>query len=834
MGLDDFMEFDESKFDPGHITETNLTDEMKTDFIDYSMSVIVARALPDVRDGLKPVQRRILYAMHEMNNGPDKPHRKCARIVGDTMGKYHPHGDSSIYGALVYMAQSWNMRETLVDGHGNFGSMDGDGAAAMRYTEARMSKIAVEMLRDLDKETVDMDPNYDNEEVEPTVLPARFPNLIVNGSTGIAVGMATNVAPHNLGETIDGVIALMNNPEMTTTELMEYIKGPDFPTGGYILGRSGIRQAFETGRGSVIMRAKTNIEDMPNGKKRIVVYEIPYMVNKASMVERIAALARDKVIEGITDLRDESSNMNGIRVVMELRKDVQPEVILNQLYKLTPLQSNFGVNNVVLFNGIPRQASMIDMLKGYLAHQEDVIVRRTKFDLKKAEDRAHILEGLRIAVDNLDAIIHTIRDSRDAAEAMPRLMEGFGLDEIQAKAILDMQFRRLTGLERQKIENEYQDLLFKISDYKDILANHSRVLDIIRDELLAIKDKFNNPRRSEIIDAPADMEDEDLIPVEKIIISLSVNGYIKRMTTDNYHVQNRGGKGIKGMELNKDDAIDQFISMSTHDFLLVFTDSGRVFRMKGYNVPEFSRTSKGIPVVNLLQMNRNEKVRALVPYTEDENIHYLFFATKKGIVKRTEIAEFYNINRNGKIAIKLSEDDELAFVKGTTGNNEIIIAGSNGKAVRFREDYIRPLGRTARGVKGFNVDGGTVIGMATDSEGQYILTITENGYGKKSPLDDYRMTSRGAKGVKTVNVTLKTGQLVCMKAVNGDEDCMIMTDSGIVIRITLKQVSVYNRSAQGVKVINVKDDQKVSTVAILEPEEEDLEEDLPEEPENNN
>ena len=834
MGLDDFMEFDESKFDPGHITETNLTDEMKTDFIDYSMSVIVARALPDVRDGLKPVQRRILYAMHEMNNGPDKPHRKCARIVGDTMGKYHPHGDSSIYGALVYMAQSWNMRETLVDGHGNFGSMDGDGAAAMRYTEARMSKIAVEMLRDLDKETVDMDPNYDNEEVEPTVLPARFPNLIVNGSTGIAVGMATNVAPHNLGETIDGVIALMNNPEMTTTELMEYIKGPDFPTGGYILGRSGIRQAFETGRGSVIMRAKTNIEDMPNGKKRIVVYEIPYMVNKASMVERIAALARDKVIEGITDLRDESSNMNGIRVVMELRKDVQPEVILNQLYKLTPLQSNFGVNNVVLFNGIPRQASMIDMLKGYLAHQEDVIVRRTKFDLKKAEDRAHILEGLRIAVDNLDAIIHTIRDSRDAAEAMPRLMEGFGLDEIQAKAILDMQFRRLTGLERQKIENEYQDLLFKISDYKDILANHSRVLDIIRDELLAIKDKFNNPRRSEIIDAPADMEDEDLIPVEKIIISLSVNGYIKRMTTDNYHVQNRGGKGIKGMELNKDDAIDQFISMSTHDFLLVFTDSGRVFRMKGYNVPEFSRTSKGIPVVNLLQMNRNEKVRALVPYTEDENIHYLFFATKKGVVKRTEIAEFYNINRNGKIAIKLSEDDELAFVKGTTGNNEIIIAGSNGKAVRFREDYIRPLGRTARGVKGFNVDGGTVIGMATDSEGQYILTITENGYGKKSPLDDYRMTSRGAKGVKTVNVTLKTGQLVCMKAVNGDEDCMIMTDSGIVIRITLKQVSVYNRSAQGVKVINVKDDQKVSTVAILEPEEEDLEEDQPEVPENNN
>ncbi len=819
MGLDDFMEFDETKFDPGHISETNLTEEMKRDFIDYSMSVIVARALPDVRDGLKPVQRRILFAMHEMNNGPDKPHRKCARIVGDTMGKYHPHGDSSIYGALVYMAQNWNMRETLVDGHGNFGSMDGDGAAAMRYTEARMSKIAVEMLRDLDKETVDMEPNYDNEEMEPTVLPARFPNLIVNGSTGIAVGMATNVAPHNLGETIDGVIAVMNNPEITTTELMEYIKGPDFPTGGYILGRSGIRQAFETGRGTVIMRAKTNIEEMPNGKKRIVVYEIPYMVNKASMVERIASLARDKVIEGITDLRDESSNMNGVRVVMELRKDVQPEVLLNQLYKLTPLQSNFGVNNVVLFNGIPRQASMIDMIKGYLAHQEDVIVRRTRYDLKKAEDRAHILEGLRIAVDNLDAIIHTIRDSRDANEAMPRLMEGFGLDEIQAKAILDMQFRRLTGLERQKIENEYQDLLVKIADYKDILANHYRVLEIIKEELLAIKDRYSNPRRSEIIDAPADMEDEDLIPVEKIMISLSANGYIKRITTDSYRVQNRGGKGIKGMELNKDDVTDQVISMSTHDFLLVFTDTGRVFRMKGYNVPEFSRTSKGIPVINLLQMNRNEKIRALVPYTEDENVKYLFFATRNGIVKRTEIAEFYNINRNGKIAIKLSDDDELAFVKGTTGNNEIIIAGSNGKAVRFKEDDIRPLGRTARGVKGFNTDGGSVIGMATDSEGKYILTITEKGYGKKSPLDDYRMTSRGAKGVKTVNVTDKTGPLVCMKAVSGDEDCMIMTDSGIVIRITLTQVSVYSRSAQGVKVINVKDDQKVSAVAILEPEE---------------
>lgn len=817
MALDDFMEFDESNFDPGHITETELTKEIRRDFLEYSMSVIVSRALPDVRDGLKPVQRRILYSMHEMNIGPDKAYRKSARIVGDTMGKYHPHGDSSIYGALVYLAQPWNMRTVLVDGHGNFGSMDGDDPAAMRYTEARMSKIAVEMLRDLEKETVDMVDNYDGQEKEPTVLPSRYPNLIVNGSSGIAVGMATNVAPHNLGETIDGIFAVMDNPEITATELMNYMKGPDFPTGAYILGRSGIRQAFETGRGSVIMRAKTKIEEMPNGKSRIVVYELPYMVNKASLVERIATLVRDKVIEGITDLRDES-NMDGIRVVIELRKDIQPDVMLNQLYRSTPLQSNFGVNNVVLFNGVPRQASMIDLLKGYIAFQDEVIVRRTQFDLKKAQDRAHILEGLRIAVDNLDAIIHTIRDSRDPNEAMPRLMEGFGLDEIQAKAILDMQFRRLTGLEREKIENEYQDLLIKIADLQDILSNHARVLQIIRDELSEVKAKFNDPRRSEIIDAIADVEDEDLIPVENIIITLSSNGYIKRLTTDTYHVQNRGGKGIKGMELNKDDIIDQFISMSTHDHLLVFTDKGKVYRIKGYNVPEFSRTSKGIPAINLISMDKTENIRALVPYSKDHDSKFLFFVTKQGIIKRTTFDEYENINKNGKIAIKLNEDDELAFVRSTDGNAEIIIAGSNGKAVRFLENTVRPLGRTARGVKGFNVDGGYVIGLATNLEGEYILTITENGFGKKSSLEDYRMTRRGARGVKTVNVTEKLGKLVCMRAVRGDEDCMIMTAGGIVIRISLNQVSVYSRSAQGVKVINVKDD-IVSSVAILEPEE---------------
>ena len=817
MALDDFMEFDESNFDPGHITETELTKEIRRDFLEYSMSVIVSRALPDVRDGLKPVQRRILYSMHEMNIGPDKAYRKSARIVGDTMGKYHPHGDSSIYGALVYLAQPWNMRTVLVDGHGNFGSMDGDDPAAMRYTEARMSKIAVEMLRDLEKDTVDMVDNYDGQEKEPTVLPSRYPNLIVNGSSGIAVGMATNVAPHNLGETIDGIFAVMDNPEITATELMNYMKGPDFPTGAYILGRSGIRQAFETGRGSVIMRAKTKIEEMPNGKSRIVVYELPYMVNKASLVERIATLVRDKVIEGITDLRDES-NMDGIRVVIELRKDVQPDVMLNQLYRSTPLQSNFGVNNVVLFNDVPRQASMIDLLKGYITFQDEVIVRRTQFDLKKAQDRAHILEGLRIAVDNLDAIIHTIRDSRDPNEAMPRLMEGFGLDEIQAKAILDMQFRRLTGLEREKIENEYQDLLIKIADFQDILSNHARVLQIIRDELSEVKAKFNDPRRSEIIDAIADVEDEDLIPVENIIITLSSNGYIKRLTTDTYHVQNRGGKGIKGMELHKDDIIDQFISMSTHDHLLVFTDKGKVYRIKGYNVPEFSRTSKGIPAINLISMDKTENIRALVPYSKEHDSKFLFFVTKQGIIKRTTFDEYENINKNGKIAIKLNEDDELAFVRSTDGNAEIIIAGSNGKAVRFLENTVRPLGRTARGVKGFNVDGGYVIGLATNLEGEYILTITENGFGKKSALADYRMTRRGARGVKTVNVTEKSGKLVCMRAVRGDEDCMIMTAGGIVIRISLNQVSVYSRSAQGVKVINVKDD-IVSSVAILEPEE---------------
>lgn len=817
MAKDEFMEFDESQFDPGNITETELTKEIRRDFLDYSMSVIVARALPDVRDGLKPVQRRILYSMNEMNNGPDKPYKKCARIVGDTMGKYHPHGDSSIYGALVYMAQDWNMREILVDGHGNFGSMDGDGAAAMRYTEARMAKIAVEMLRDLDKETVDMVDNYDGDEQEPSVLPSRFPNVLVNGSSGIAVGMATNIAPHNLGETIDAVIAIMENPEITTTDLMEYIKGPDFPTGAFILGRSGIRQSFETGKGTIVMRAKTRVEEMPNGKSRIIVYELPYMVNKASMVERIATLARDKVIEGITDLRDESSDRNGIRVVMELRKDVQPEVLLNQLYRLTPLQSNFASNNVVLINGAPKQAGIKEILQEYIKFQEEVITRRTQYDLNKAEARAHILEGLRIAVDNIDEIIHIIRTSKDPNEGVQRLMDRFQLTEIQAKAIMDMQLRRLTGLEREKIESEYQELLIKINDYKDILAHESRIKEILKNELIEIKGKYGNPRRSEITDAEADMEDEDLIPVEDVIITLSTNGYVKRISADTYRVQNRGGKGIKGMELNKDDMIDQFISMSTHDNLLVFSSLGKVYRIRGFNIPSYGRTSKGIPIVNLLKMEKEETVKALVPYGKEDDAKFLLFATKKGLVKRTEISEFENINRNGKIAIKLNEDDELAFVKGTHGDSDVIIAVTNGKAIRFKEDTLRPLGRTARGVKGVNVDGGEVIGMATSEEGKMILTLSENGYGKKSDLEDYRMTNRGAKGVKALNVTEKTGPLVCMKAVNGDEDCMIMTNDGIMIRISLNQIGVHGRATQGVKAIRINEDQKVSNVEIVDP-----------------
>ena len=823
---------DENNFNHGNIKTTNISSEMRTSFLDYSMSVIVARALPDVRDGMKPVHRRILYAMNDLGIVADKPHKKSARIVGEVIGKYHPHGDTAVYETMVRMAQDFSYRYPLVDGHGNFGSVDGDGAAAMRYTEARMSKISMELLRDINKDTVDWMDNYDGEEHEPVVLPCRFPNLLVNGTTGIAVGMATNIPPHNLGETIDAVFAIMDNPDITVMELMEdYISGPDFPTGGYILGRAGIKQAYETGRGSIMIRSKVQVEDMPNGKKQIIVTEIPYVVNKAALVEKIASLVREKLIEGITDLRDES-NMEGIRIVIELRKDVQSDVILNQLYRMTSLQTSFGVNMIVLVDNAPRQLGLKDVLQCYLDHQIDVTVRRTRFELKKAEDRAHILEGLKIALDHIDEIITLIRNSKDTSIAMNGLMENFGLSEIQAKAILDMQFRRLTGLERQKIEEEYDGLMAQITDLKDILNNHSRVLEIIRTELSEIKEKYNDKRRSEIIDAEIDMQDEDLIPQEDVVITMTVNGYVKRIPVDTYRLQNRGGKGIKGMSMHEDDIVDQFLTMMTHDYLLMFTNLGKVYRIKGYQVPLASRTSKGIPIVNLLNLDKTEKVLAMVPVErENSPAKFLFFVTAQGIVKRVPIEEFENIRQSGKIAINLRDGDELISAKPTTGSSQILIAAANGQAIRFNETDVRPMGRTATGVKGFNVNGSRVIGMTTDFEGQYILSVTEKGYGKKSKLEDYRMTNRGGKGVKTVQVTEKNGPLVFLRAVNGDEDCLIMTNEGIVIRISLEKVSVYSRNTQGVKLISVEDDQSVSTVAIVYKSEDD--EETEEDTENN-
>lgn len=799
----------------------NISEEMRNSFLDYSMSVIVSRALPDVRDGLKPVHRRILHAMNELGIVANKSHKKSARIVGEVIGKYHPHGDIAVYDAMVRMAQDFSYRYELVNGHGNFGSMDGDGAAAMRYTEAKMSKIAMEMLRDIQKDTVDFDFNYDGEEREPVVLPSRFPNLIVNGSVGIAVGMATNIPPHNLGETIDAALAVMDNPDITVMELMEnYIKGPDYPTGGIILGRAGIKQAFETGRGAIVTRSRVEVDELPNGKPRIVVKEIPYQVNKANLVEKIAALVREKIIDGITDLRDES-NRDGVRIVIELRKDVQPDVILNQLYRMTALQTSFGVNFLALVNGAPKQMGIKEALQHYVNHQIDVIERRTRFDLKKAEDRAHILEGLKIALDHIDEIIRIIRSSKEDGEASSRLIETFQLSEIQAKAILDMQFRRLTGLQREKIENEYNELIALISDLKDILANHSRVLEIIRTELTEIKEKFGDARRTEISDAEIDMNDEDLIPVEDIVITMTTNGYIKRMPVDTYHTQHRGGKGIKGMTIHEDDVIELLISMSTHDYLLVFTNIGKVYRLRGFNIPNASRTAKGLPVINLLNLDKEEKVRALVPVKRDSESKYLFFVTKMGIVKRVNMDEFESIRTNGKIAITLREDDELLGVKETTGDDEIIIAGSNGKAVRFNEDDVRPMGRTASGVKGFNIDGGEVVGVATTKEGTHILTVSENGYGKQTPIDEYRLTSRGTKGVKTINVTDKTGSLVNVRAVNGDEDVMIITSDGIIIRISLDNVGVYGRNTQGVRLINVNDNTSVAKVAIVAKAEEE-------------
>lgn len=810
------------------IKKRSLTKEMKQSFINYAMSVIVQRALPDVRDGLKPVQRRIVHGMNELGCYSDKPYKKSARIVGEVMGKYHPHGDSSIYEALVRMAQDFSYRYMLVDGHGNFGSIDGDGAAAQRYTEARMSKISMEMVRDINKDTVNFIPNYDGEESEPEVMPSRFPNLLVNGTTGIAVGMATNIPPHNLGEVIDAILAVSHNPDITILELMEnYIQGPDFPTGAYILGKSAIKKAYETGNGLIVMRAKTDIIDIHGGKKAIVVTEIPYMVNKARLIEKMAEHVKEKRIEGITEIRDES-NREGIRIMIELRKDVQPEVILNQLFKLTSLQTTFGVNSIALVNNQPQTLNLKQMITYYLDHQEEVIRRRTAYDLKKAEDRAHILDGLKRALDQIDAIIELIRSSRTTEIIQQRLMDEFNMSDRQAKAIREMQLQRLAGLEREKIENELKQLLEFIADLKDILANRERILEIIEKELLEIKAKFADKRRTEIIQGTFDLEDEDLIPVEDVIISLTSNGYVKRMPVDTYKTQNRGGRGIKGMGTNEDDIVDALIHMSTHDDLLFFTNFGKVYRLKGYNIPEFGRTAKGLPVVNLLNLDKDESVKSMISIhkediDEDKNL-YLFFVTLNGLVKKTSIEEFKNIRQSGKIAINLKDEDQLVAVKLTQENEEILVAASNGKLIRFNENDVRPMGRTASGVKGINVDGSHVVGMTTNGERQYIMAISENGYGKMSPIEDYRESHRGGKGVKTINTTEKTGQLVALRAVNGDEDLLIMTSEGIMIRLPMEQVKLAGRNTQGVRLIKVAEGSTVSSVEVVDKSEEETEE----------
>ena len=784
------------------IRKIRLTTEMKTSFMNYAMSVIVARALPDVRDGLKPVQRRIVYGMNELGCYSDKAYKKSARIVGEVMGKYHPHGDSSIYEALVRMAQDFSYRYMLVDGHGNFGSIDGDGAAAMRYTEARMSKISMELMKDINKDTIDFVPNYDGEEKEPAVL------------------------PHNIGEVIDAVIAVSHNPDISVLELMEnYIQGPDFPTGGYILGKSAIKKAYETGNGLIVMRAKTEIEDH-KGKPRIIVNEIPYQVNKARLVEKIAQLARDKIVEGISDVRDES-NREGIRIVIELKRDVQAEVILNQLYKLTSLQTTFGVNNIALVNNEPKTLTLKELIQYYLQHQEDVIRRRTQFELNKAEARAHILEGLKKALDHIDEIIQLIRTSRTTEIIQQRLMDEFKMSDKQAKAVREMQLQRLAGLEREKIEEELNGLLLMIADLKDILANEERILEIIRTELLEMKDKYGDKRRTEIIQGTFDLEDEDLIPVEDIIISLTSNGYVKRMPVDTYKSQNRGGRGVKGMATNQDDVISSLIHMSTHDDLLIFTDKGKVYRLKGYNIPEFGRTAKGLPIVNLLNLDKNENVRSLInidkKMIEEDDHWYLFFVTLQGLVKRVKITEFQSIRQTGKIAIKLKDDDSLVNVKLTKGDDDILIAASNGKLVRFNENHVRPMGRTATGVRGINVDGSHVIGMTTNREGQLIMVVTEKGYGKMSPIDEYRVSNRGGKGVKTINVTERNGKIVAIRAVAGNEDLLIITDDGIVIRLPIEQVKTAGRATQGVRLIKVHDS-KVSSVEVVDKTEEDMNE----------
>lgn len=811
------------------INERNITSEMRESFLDYAMSVIVSRALPDVRDGLKPVHRRILYGLHEQGMTPDKSYKKSARIVGDVMGKYHPHGDSSIYEAMVRMAQDFSYRYPLIDGQGNFGSMDGDGAAAMRYTEARMSKITLEMLRDINKDTIDFVDNYDGNEREPSVLPSRFPNLLVNGASGIAVGMATNIPPHNLTEVINGVLSLSYNPDITIAELMEDIQGPDFPTAGIILGRSGVRRAFETGRGSVQMRARAEIEERGGGRQRIVVTEVPYQVNKARMIEKIAELARDKKIEGITDLRDETSLRTGVRVVIDIRKDANASVVLNNLYKQTPLQTSFGVNMIALVNGRPRLINLKEALVEYLEHQKVVVRRRTEYNLKKAQDRAHILEGLRIALDHIDEIIRVIRESDTDKVAMANLQEQFKLTERQAQAILDMRLRRLTGLERDKIESEYNELIAYIDELKAILADEEKLLQLVRDELIDVRERFGDERKTEIqLGGLDNIEDEDLIPEEQIVITLSHNNYIKRLPVSTYRAQHRGGRGVQGMQTLEEDFVSQLVTLSTHDHVLFFTNKGRVYKLKGYEVPELSRQSKGIPVVNAIELDNDETISTMIAVKDLESEEdYLVFATLNGIVKRSALSNFSHINKNGKIAIGFKEDDELIAVRLTDGDEDILIGTSHGSLIRFNETALRPLGRTAAGVKGITLrDGDSVVGLdvtkaETDDE---ILVVTENGYGKRTPVSEYRLSNRGGKGIKTATITERNGKVVCITSVEGKEDLMIVTNAGVIIRIGVEDISQNGRAAQGVRLIKLNEDQFVSTVAKVDEEEKEAEE----------
>ena len=805
-----------------NLIDVNLTSEMKTSFIDYAMSVIVSRALPDVRDGLKPVQRRILYGMNELGVTPDKPHKKSARITGDVMGKYHPHGDSSIYEAMVRMAQWWSYRYMLVDGHGNFGSMDGDGAAAQRYTEARMSKIALEMLRDLNKNTVDFQDNYDGSEREPIVLPSRIPNLLVNGATGIAVGMATNIPPHNLAETIDAVKLMMDNPEVTTRELMEVLPGPDFPTGGLVMGKSGIHRAYETGKGSIVLRSRTEIETTKSGRERIVVTEFPYMVNKTKVHEHIVRLAQEKRIEGITAVRDESSR-EGVRFVIEVRRDASANVILNNLFKLTQLQTNFSFNMLAIEKGVPKILSLRQILADYIAHQKEVVVRRTQFDKDKAEARAHILEGLLIALDHLDEVITIIRNSQTDAEAQAELMARFELTERQSQAILDMRLRRLTGLERDKIQNEYDDLLALITDLADILAKPERVIAIIKEELDESKRKFADARRTELmVGEVVSLEDEDLIEEEDIVITLSNKGYIKRLAQDEFRSQKRGGRGVQGTGVNDDNFVRDIVSTSTHDHLYFMTNKGRVYHLKGYEIPEYGRTAKGLPIVNLLKLDEGETIQTVINAKSDEasDNNHLVFVTRQGLVKRTKEAEFKNIRQNGLIALKLREGDELINVFLTNGNEEIIIGTKFGYSVRFKEDTIRSMSRMAAGVKGVTLrDGDQVVGAAAITEDQEVLIITEKGYGKRTSATEYPTKGRGGKGIKTANITDKNGNLAGIVTVSGDEDIMVITDTGVIIRTAVANISQTGRVTQGVKVMRLDDTAHIVTFALVEPEE---------------